>query len=433
MAIQALLVILAVLLVLLFLGVPISYAIAVSSLTAILSSIDLNVAVLTAAQRTFVGMSKFSLTAIPFFILAGNIMNQGGIAKRLVDFVMAILGKLPGALLVTNIGTNALFGAISGSGPATTAAVGMLMIPAMAKRGYNVGYAAAATATAGGIGIIIPPSIPMVIYGVSGQQSISKMFMAGIIPGILIAVGLSVMHFFLCRNLKTEGLDWSMKTFIHSLRDGFWSILAPVIILGGIYAGIFTPTEAAVVAIFYTILVGIFIHKELTLKSFMASLKTTSWLTGRVLVLVFTATAFGYLLTSYRIPVEIANWILSFTNNVNLVWFFVVILLLFLGMFMETLAIIMLVTPVLLPIMTAYGVDPIHFGIILICCCGIGFSTPPLGENMFIASGIANISLEEISLKALPLVAINIAVIAILVMFPDIVLFLPNLMGTGLQ
>ena len=226
----------------------------------------------------------------------------------------------------------------------------------------------------------------MVIYGVSGQQSISKMFMAGIIPGILIAVGLSVMHFFLCRNLKTEGLDWSMKTFIHSLRDGFWSILAPVIILGGIYAGIFTPTEA-----------------------------------------------FGYLLTSYRIPVEIANWILSFTNNVNLVWFFVVILLLFLGMFMETLAIIMLVTPVLLPIMTAYGVDPIHFGIILICCCGIGFSTPPLGENMFIASGIANISLEEISLKALPLVAINIAVIAILVMFPDIVLFLPNLMGTGLQ
>ena len=207
-----------------------------------------------------------------------------------------------------------------------------------------------------------------------------------------------------------------MKTFIHSLRDGFWSILAPVIILGGIYAGIFTPTEAAVVAIFYTILVGIFIHKELTLKSFMASLKTTSWLTGRVLVLVFTATAFGYLLTSYRIPVEIANWILSFTNNVNLVWFFVVILLLFLGMFMETLAIIMLVTPVLLPIMTAYG-----------------FSTPPLGENMFIASGIANISLEEISLKALPLVAINIAVIAILVMFPDIVLFLPNLMGTGLQ
>ena len=355
------------------------------------------------------------------------------ISAGLLDYLYlgVKLGIYP-CLIFMGVGAGTDFGPLISNpktlllGAAAQLGIFMTFIFAYAVFGFSA-------AEAGAIGIIIPPSIPMVIYGVSGQQSISKMFMAGIIPGILIAVGLSVMHFFLCRNLKTEGLDWSMKTFIHSLRDGFWSILAPVIILGGIYAGIFTPTEAAVVAIFYTILVGIFIHKELTLKSFMASLKTTSWLTGRVLVLVFTATAFGYLLTSYRIPVEIANWILSFTNNVNLVWFFVVILLLFLGMFMETLAIIMLVTPVLLPIMTAYGVDPIHFGIILICCCGIGFSTPPLGENMFIASGIANISLEEISLKALPLVAINIAVIAILVMFPDIVLFLPNLMGTGLQ
>ena len=397
--------------VLLLIGSPIMVALGVATMACfIVLDIDLSLMI----ERAFASLTAFPLMALPAFVLAGSLMEAAGVSRRLVHVAENIVGPTPGGLAISTTLSCVFFGAISGSGPATTAAVGMLMIPAMAKRGYNVGYAAAATATAGGIGIIIPPSIPMVIYGVSGQQSISKMFMAGIIPGILIAVGLSVMHFFLCRNLKTEGLDWSLKTFIHSLRDGFWSILAPVIILGGIYA-------------------GIFIHKELTLKSFMASLKTTSWLTGRVLVLVFTATAFGYLLTSYRIPVEIANWILSFTNNVNLVWFFVVILLLFLGMFMETLAIIMLVTPVLLPIMTAYGVDPIHFGIILICCCGIGFSTPPLGENMFIASGIANISLEEISLKALPLVAINIAVIAILVMFPDIVLFLPNLMGTGLQ
>ena len=392
--------------VLLLIGSPIMVALGVATMACfIVLDIDLSLMI----ERAFASLTAFPLMAWPAFVLAGSLMEAAGVSRRLVHVAENIVGPTPGGLAISTTLSCVFFGAISGSGPATTAAVGMLMIPAMAKRGYNVGYAAAATATAGGIGIIIPPSIPMVIYGVSGQQSISKMF------------------------LKTEGLDWSMKTFIHSLRDGFWSILAPVIILGGIYAGIFTPTEAAVVAIFYTILVGIFIHKELTLKSFMASLKTTSWLTGRVLVLVFTATAFGYLLTSYRIPVEIANWILSFTNNVNLVWFFVVILLLFLGMFMETLAIIMLVTPVLLPIMTAYGVDPIHFGIILICCCGIGFSTPPLGENMFIASGIANVSLEEISLKALPLVAINIAVIAILVMFPDIVLFLPNLMGTGLQ
>lgn len=268
----------------------------------------------------------------------------------------------------------------------------------------------------------------MVIYGVAGQQSITKMFMGGIVPGILIAIGLSLVHVFLCRNLQTTGsLPWSFPALIDSIRKGFWSVLAPLIILGGIYAGWFTPTEAAVVAIFYTIFVGVFIHKELKFKTFMGSLKTTSWLTGRVLVLVFTAYAFGRILTEYRIPVEIANWILGFTQNINIVWAFVIILLLFLGMFMETLAIILLVTPVLLPVMMAYGADPIHFGVVLVCCCGVGFSSPPLGENLFIASGISKASLEEVALKALPMMAINVAVIVLLVMFPDLVLWLPSL------
>lgn len=415
---------------LLLIGSPIMVALGVATMACFLMlGIDLSLMI----ERAFASLTAFPLMALPAFVLAGALMEAAGVSRRLVHIAENIVGPTPGGLAISTTLSCVFFGAISGSGPATTAAVGMLMIPAMTRRGYNVGYAAAATATAGGIGIVIPPSIPMVIYGVSGQQSISKMFMAGVFPGILIAVGLSLMHFFLCRTRQMDGLNWSMKAFLQSLRDGFWSVLAPIIILGGIYAGIFTPTEAAIVAIIYTIIVGLFIHQELTLTSFMLSLRGTSWLTGRVLVLVFTATAFGYLLTSYRIPVEIANWILSFTDNVNLVWFFVVILLLFLGMFMETLAIIMLVTPVLLPIMTAYGVDPIHFGIILICCCGIGFSTPPLGENMFIASGIAKISLEEISYRALPLVAVNLAVIAVLVIFPDIALFLPNLMGTGLE
>lgn len=420
----------AVFFVLLLIGSPIMVALGVATMACfIVLGIDLSLMI----ERAFASLTAFPLMALPAFVLAGSLMEAAGVSKRLVHVAENVVGPIPGGLAISTALSCVFFGAISGSGPATTAAVGMLMIPAMTRRGYNTAYAAAATATAGGIGIIIPPSIPMVIYGVSGQQSISKMFMGGIIPGVLIALSLSFMHFLLCRKLKAEGLQWSVQSFIHSLKDGFWSILAPVIILGGIYAGMFTPTEAAVVAIFYTIFVGIFIHKELKMKSFMASLKTTSWLTGRVLVLVFTATAFGYLLTSYRIPIEIANWILGFTQNVHLVWLLVVILLLFLGMFMETLAIIMLVTPVLLPIMMAYGVDPIHFGVILICCCGIGFSTPPLGENMFIASGIANISLEEISLKALPMVAINLAAIALLVIFPDLVLFLPSLMGTGLE
>lgn len=412
--------------VLLLIGSPIMVALGVATMACfIVLDIDLSLMI----ERAFASLTAFPLMALPAFVLAGSLMEAAGVSRRLVHVAENIVGPTPGGLAISTTLSCVFFGAISGSGPATTAAVGMLMIPAMAKRGYNIGYAAAATATAGGIGIIIPPSIPMVIYGVSGQQSISKMFMAGIIPGILIAVGLSVMHFFLCRNLKTEGLDWSIKTFIHSLRDGFWSILAPVIILGGIYAGIFTPTEAAVVAIFYTILVGIFIHKELTLKSFMASLKTTSWLTGRVLVLVFTATAFGYLLTSYRIPVEIANWILSFTNNVNLVWFFVVALLLFLGMFMETLATIVILAPIFLPLITKVGIDPVFFGIFWVITNEVALLSPPLGVNLFIAQNLSGISFERVAKGAFPYMMLIICFIIMLILFQDLPLWLPRLTG----
>lgn len=411
---------------LLLIGSPIMVALGVATMTCfVILDIDISLMI----ERAFASLTSFPLMALPSFVLAGALMEASGISRRLVAIAENIVGPIPGGLCISTVLSCVFFGAISGSGPATTAAVGMLMIPAMTKRGYNKAYAAAATASAGGIGIVIPPSIPMVIYGVTAQVSISKMFMAGFLPGLLVATALCVVHFFLCRKISTEGMVWNAHNLLFAFKDGFWSMLAPLIILGGIYAGLFTPTEAAIVAIMYTIFVGIFIHRELTLRTFMNSLRTTSWLTGRVLVLVFTATAFGYLLTSYRIPVVIADWILSFTSNVYLVWFFVTVLLLFLGMFMETLAIIMLVTPVLLPVMMAYGVDPIHFGLVLICCCGIGFSTPPLGENMFIASGISNESLEAISFKALPMVAANLCAVAILVAFPQISLLLPNMMN----
>lgn len=413
---------------LLIIGAPIMVGLGMATMACfLLLGIDLSIMV----ERAFASLTAFPLMALPAFVLAGALMEASGISRRLVNIAENIVGPIPGGLAISTVLSCVFFGAISGSGPATTAAVGMLMIPAMTRRGYDTAYAAAATATSGGIGIIIPPSIPMVIYGVTGQVSISKMFMAGFIPGIIVALSLCVVHYFRCRNISTAGMTWNAKNLIFSLKDGFWSILAPLIILGGIYAGWFTPTEAAVVAIFYTLLVGLFIHRELKLRSIMASLKTTSWLSGRVLVLVFTATSFGYLLTSHRIPNEIAHMVLSLTDNVYIVWVFVVLLLVFLGMFMETLAIIMLVTPVLLPIMTSYGVDPIHFGLVLICCCGIGFSTPPLGENMFIASGISNQSLEAISLKALPMVISNLCAVVVLVIFPDLVLWLPSMMDAA--
>jgi len=408
---------------LMVLGVPIMVALGMAAMTCfILAGTDLSVMIHMGASS----MTSFPLMALPSFVLAGALMEAAGISRRLVNIAENIVGPMPGGLAVSTVVACLFFGSISGSGPATAAAVGMLMIPAMMRRGYKPGYASAAAATAGGIGIVLPPSIPHVIYGVVGQQSIAKMFLGGVIPGLMIALTLALTHLFLCRNNPPDGKTWSFGMLLESLRKGIWSLLAPVLILGGIYTGKFTPTEAAIVTCFYTLFVGIFIHREITFKSFMASLKTTSWLTGRVLVIVFTAIAFGRILTEYRIPIEIANWILGYTDNVYIVWFFVVTLLLFVGMFMEILALILLVTPVLLPVMVAYGVDPIHFGVVLICCCAIGLSTPPLGENLFITSGIARVSYEEGTIKALPMIFMNILLLILLVAFPQLVLWLPN-------
>ena len=415
--------------VLLLIGTPIAASLGLAAvITIVMSGMRVNMVVV--GQTMFAGMTSYQLMAIPLFILCGNLMCDGGLSKKLVDFINLFCRKSKGALAYVTILASAFFAAISGSGPATTAAVGMLMIPAMIRRGFSKGYAAAAAATAGGVGIIIPPSIPMVVYAVSGQQSITKMFLAGVMPGIMIAVGLAAMHLFLCRNMPVaEDLQsGSGDSLLKALKDGLWSLMAPVVILGGIYGGYFTPTEAAVVAIFYSIFVGLFIHRELTFGGIRHSLQITSWMTGRVLIIMFTAYAFERLLVQYRIPDMIVEHILGFTSDVAVIWMFVIALLLFLGMFMETLAIILLATPVLLPVMTAFGVDPIHFGVVLVCCCGVGFSTPPLGENIFIASGIADTTLEDISYNALPFVFVTVGVIILCVFVPDIVLFLPRMM-----
>lgn len=413
---------------LLLIGAPITVALGAAAMSAFwLVGQDLT----TLVQVAFSSVNSFPIMALPAFVLSGALMDCAGVSRRLVKVAEGMVGSIDGGLAISTTLACVFFGAISGSGPATTAAVGMLMIPAMFKRGYDHGYAAAATATSGGIGIIIPPSIPMVIYGVTAQESITKMFVGGVMPGLLISGGLILVHFFMCRGKNlTQGVEpWSFNNMIKSMREGFWAILAPVVILGGIYSGLFTPTEAAIVSIFYTLIIGTFVYKEMTWKGLMKSLETTSWLTGRVLIIMFTAYAFGRLLVQYRIPDIIANSLLSVTNDVHIIWALVILFLLFLGMFMETLAIIMLVTPVLLPVMTQFGVDPIHFGVVLVCCCGVGFSTPPLGENMFIASGIADISLEEISYKALPFCAVTVGTIFLMAYCPSLVLWLPKLVG----
>lgn len=429
----------------LLLGAPISVALGGAAMAAYMA-IDKDPIALV--QIAFTSVGSFPLMALPAFILAGALMEAAGISKRLVDLAETLAGPITGGLGAATVLACLFFGAISGSGPATTAAVGMLMIPAMARRGYDRAYASAVTASSGGLGIIVPPSIPMVIFGISAlgmapspeaiakfgefeSLSIPKLFMAGFLPGLVMAAALLVMNYFISKREGYRGLSdrWSPGDVGAAARKGFWSILAPFIILGGIYTGMFTPTESAIVAIFYTLFVGIFIHRELKFKATLKALRTTTWITGRVLLILFTATAFGRLLVETRIPVLIAESMLSFTDNIYMVWTLIILFLLFVGMFMETLAAIMILTPVLLPIMYSMGADPTHVGIVVICALSIGFQTPPLGENLFVASGIGGEPVERIVVRVMPFVLVSTLALFLIAFLPQLSLWLPRLMG----
>ena len=432
-------------LLLLLIGAPITVSLGVSALAAFMF---LEEDPIKLVQIAFRSVGSFPLMALPAFILAGALMEAAGVSRRLVRIAEDFAGPVTGGLGAATVFACIFFGAISGSGPATTAAVGMLMIPAMVQRGYDRGYASAITASSGGLGVIIPPSIPMVIFGISGMGmqpppeavakygefqslSIPKLFIAGFLPAFLIATSVLIANYFRCKKRGYTGItdNWSVAEMGRSLRTGIWSILAPLIILGGIYTGFFTPTESAVVAIFYTLFVGIFLHKELKLKDIFHSLETTTWITGRVLLILFTATVFGRLLVENEIPAIVAEGLLEFTDNMYLIWALIIAFLLFVGMFMETLATIMILTPVLLPIMYNLGVDPVHFGVVMVATLAIGFQTPPLGENLFVASGIGGSSIEDISVKAVPFAILSVMAIFVIAYVPEISLWLPQLLG----
>ncbi|MDR0525727.1 MAG: TRAP transporter large permease [Spirochaetaceae bacterium] len=374
-------------------------------------------------------LDSFPVLAVPIFIFAGEIMAKGGISKRLFNFANACLGGLTGGVPMATVFTCMLFGAISGSGSATFAAVGTIMIPIMTKQGYDRRFITALTAASGGLGVLIPPSLPMVMYGVSSGASIGDMFMAGIIPGVGCGLALMIYAYIFSKTHPItidESQEPRMGVF-KSLLDGFWALLCPVIILGGIYGGVFTATEAAGVAALYGVIVSKFIYKTLEFKEIPGILLRAARLNAPILLIVAIATVFGRILTIQNIPTALAEGILSLTDNTILILIFMNVILLIAGMFMEALAAIVILTPILLPIAVNIGLNPIHFGTMMVANLAIGFVTPPVGTNLYAASGITGIPIKDIIRAAWgPIIALLIVQLFVIII-PGLSTWLPSM------
>ena len=398
MAIQSLVIILTVLIALLVIGVPISYAIGISSLAAILQIVPMDVSVLTGAQRTFVGMSKFSLTAIPFFILAGNLMNQGGIAKRLVDFVLALLAKLPGALLVTNVGANALFGAISGSASAAAAAVGSMVREGEDEQGYDKAVCAATNGASAPSGLLIPPSNALITYSlVSGGTSVAALFLAGYIPGLLWTVCCIVVAVIIAKKKGYQGtpgkFDW--KNLFTATMRAIPALSLIVVVIGGIIAGVFTATEGSAIAVVYALILGIF-YRNITWKSFWKIVVDSAKMSGMIVFLIGVSNIMGWVMAFTQIPQAISAALLGLTNNPIIILLIMNVILLIAGTFMDVTPAILIFTPLFLPIVKTFGMDPIQFGLILVYNLCIGNITPPVGNTLFVSIKIGNTTLARV-------------------------------------
>lgn len=387
-------------LVLILLSVPIGVSLGCATAATIM--LTSNIDVIMIAQKAFTGLDSFTLLAIPFFMLAGNLMALGGIARRIVNMADAAVGRFTGGLGHVTVLGCMFFAAISGSGPATVSAMGSIMIPEMEKRGYDKGFATGMTAVAGTIGVIIPPSIPFVIYGVASSTSVGDMFKAGFIPGILIGVALMVVCGIISKKNGYRGSEKSEMTLWETFKDSIWALMAPIIILGGIYGGICTPTEAAVVATVYSIFAGVFIYHELTWEIWINSLKDTANMNGYTGLALGFSMSFAAYLTMANIPQKVANALLASISADWLLIALMLLVLLIVGCFVDNISSCLILTPVFLPIATGIGMNQVHFGIMMTIALAIGFVTPPYGVNLFVAAGVSKLKIERISKAALP-------------------------------
>lgn len=411
----------------LFIGVPIGISICLA--TALTLFFTSHIPLIIIAQDAFAALDSFPLLAIPFFILAGSLMSSGGISKRLVALAESMVGDIAGGLGMVTVIACMFFGAISGSAVATVSAIGMLMIPAMRKK-YPESFSSALTAASGIVGVLIPPSIPFVIYGVVSGVSVGQMFIAGIIPGILVGLGFMVICFYIAkrRNFPATKDEVARRGFWRNFKDSFWALMIPVIILGGIYAGVFSPTEAAVVAVVYGLIVGKFVYKELTFKSLYGVFSEASLVNGATSFMIGLSMAFAHYLAMEQIPQKIAMALSAISNNMIVVMLLIIVFLLIVGCFIDNISSTIILTPIFLPVMKNLGMDPIHFGIVLTLALATGFVTPPYGCNLFVASAISNVSIERMTKEIAPFILYMVLLLVLVTVFPSLSLGLVNLL-----
>lgn len=414
---------------LLAVSVPVAISLGIASTLALLLSGKVSPSYVP--QGLVTSIDSFPLMAVPFFILAGDLMGRGGLSQRLLNVGRMFFGRYTGGLAIIAVVTCIFFAAISGSGPATVAAVGTILLPAMAKDGYRASFSTGLVASSGSLGIIIPPSIPMVIYATSANVSVTKMFMAGVVPGMMIGLALIMYAWWQSRRdgQKPSEERHSLREKLAVLNDAKWALLVPIIILGGIYGGIFTPTEAAAVGVIYGFIVGAFIYRELKLVQLYEIIAGSALTTASIMLIVGTATIFGRALAIEGVPVMLAN---AITNTVDQAWVLrlaINVILLIVGTFMETIAAIIILTPILLPLVVALGMDPEHFGIVMIVNLAIGMVTPPVGVNLFVASRVSGEKLETVVRGAIVPLLVTILVLLLITYIPALSLSLPTLLG----
>jgi C4-dicarboxylate transporter DctM subunit len=387
----------------------------------------------------YYGVDQYPLIAVTGFLMVASLFEQAGITEALVTMVKRFMASFKSGLAVITIVSCAIFAAVTGSGPATVATIGGLMIPAMIQAGYTRKFAGAVASSGGALGILIPPSNPFLMYGIIASQSIAALFLAGVVPGLLMAAALAGTSALLLKYFPkystTSGHEETKEVYgkmtfavaAKTIWDAKWALLAIIILLGGIYAGIFTPVEAAEVTIFYSIVVGMFITKKMTIRDLYTALKNTLRLTGTLIILVAAGFAFARLLTLEGIPQSLGRSVAGMSSNKNVILLIIMAFMIFIGTWAETFSQIIVLTPIFLPVVTALGVDPIHFGVLFVVSAQIGFNTPPFGANLFVGMKIAGVSLETLSKAVLPFILTYTIVLIVLVLFPEISLFLPRL------